>query len=343
MANRVHNPPNRYDPTTVEWDEEPPVAHLRLIEERSRSALVHNDSPDVPFSWSLNPYRGCTHACAYCYARAFHEHLGLGAGSDFERVLHVKPDLPALLEAELFAPSWRGERVALSGITDCYQPIERRLGLTRACLEVLARFRNPVAIITRSPLVLRDLDLLAPLAARGALTVAVSLPIPDPALCRKVEPGAPPPAARLEAMRGLAQAGVPVGVSVSPVIPGLTDHLIPQALEQAYAAGARFAWMQPVRLSGPVGQVFAERLREALPLRADRVLGAIARARDGHPGEARFGHRMRGSGPAWDVVEQVFALHCRRLGYGPPPPLPQPSPFRRPERHGQLGLFGEGG
>lgn len=339
--NRVNNPTRRFETAEIEWDEgEAPVARLKLIDDRSASLLSKNDSPDIGFTWSVNPYRGCTHACAYCYARAFHEFLDLGAGSDFERVLHVKREAPALLEAAFDKRSWQGELVCFSGVTDCYQPIERRFGLTRACLEVCARYRNPVGIITRSPLIARDIDVLQELAAHRAVWVTFSLPIPDPALCRLIEPGAAPPSARLEAIARLSEAGIPVGVSVAPIIPGLNDSMAPEALRLARQAGASSAWTSLVRLSPSVAAVFEARLREALPDRADRVMAALHRARSGALGGRGLGDRMRGDDKAWEATERLFRLQAERLGYGPPPPLPSPSPFRRPHKGPQLGLFG---
>lgn len=335
---RVHNPPNRFHGVTIDWEEPPLPPRLVLREEHAKTILQKNDSPDIAFSWSLNPYRGCTHACIFCYARTSHEYFDLSAGTDFERILFVKRDAPALLEAALRRPSWAGEPIAMSGITDCYQPIERKLEITRGCLEVLSRFRNPVSVITRSPLVVRDLDLLVPLG--DAARVQLSIPIGDAAVCRALEPGTAPPAARLRAIRALADAGVPVGVSVAPVIPGLTDHLIPQTLAQAQEAGARWAWMSMLRLPGSVEQVFTERLRELLPLRAEAVLGRIRQARGGALSASGFFDRMRGQDETWRMAEQVFRVSCARLGLADRgPPWPDPSPFRRPGGATQLSLF----
>ena len=223
----VRNPPNRFSPVEIEWEEPPPAAKIEVIEDHSQGALSRNDSPDIPFTYSVNPYRGCTHACAYCYARPTHEYLGFGAGTDFERKITVKLRAPELLTEAFEAPSWTGEPVCFSGVTDCYQPLERRYRLTRRCLEVAATYRNPVQIITRSPLITRDLDVLGALNEHGAISVTFSLPILDPALAAALEPGAPPPSARLRAMAVLAQAGVLIGVSLGPLIPGINDSGIP--------------------------------------------------------------------------------------------------------------------
>lgn len=334
------NPPNRFAPVEIDWEEPPPPARLEVVEDHTQGALSRNDSPDIPFTWSLNPYRGCTHACAYCYARPTHEYLGYGAGSDFERVIVVKRYAPALLEEALRAPSWQGEPICFSGVTDPYQPLERRYELTRACLEVCLRYRNPVSLITRSPLLTRDLDLLLGLNEHRAVIVSISLPIVDAELARLIEPGAPPPSARLRAIEALASAGVPVGVNVSPIVPGLNDAGAPDALKQAREAGARWAFSQLVRLPGAVAPVFEARLQETLPNRAASVMRRVAEARDGKLNDARFHARMQGGGERWEATRQLITLWRRRLGYEEPPPWPDPSPFRRPGEGRQQRLFG---
>jgi DNA repair photolyase len=285
------------------------------------------------------PRSACASARRYCYARAFHEYLGLGAGSDFERVIAYKPRAAELLRAALLRPSWKGERVSFSGVTDCYQPLERRFRLTRACLEVCAELRNPVSVITRSALVSRDADVLADLARHQASFVIFSIPILDADLCRALEPGAPPPTLRLKAMRALADAGVPVGLSLSPVIPGLNDRLIPDTLRAARDAGASFAFHMLLRLSPSVAPVFERRLRERLPLRADAVMAKLRRARDGAL-NGPLGERGRGFDEASRTTHALFRMWHEKLGFGPAPKVPEPSPFRRPGRGVQLGLFG---
>lgn len=338
---RTPNPKNPFHSTHVEREEELPPAKLDLRVDHAQSVLAENDSPDVPFRWSLNVYRGCSHACAYCYARRTHEYLDLGAGEDFERVIVHKPDAPRLLEAHFQRPSWVGEPVNAAGVTDCYQPVEAKLGLMRACLEVFARYRNPITILTRSPLILRDLDLLRELAAHGAVRVQISVPVLDETFRRALEPGTRPAAARLDAVHQLAQAGIPVGVSLAPVIPGLTDVAIPKALAAAAEAGAAWVFMGLVRLPGSVADVFEARLRHTLPGRADAVMDRIRRARGGALGGGGFGDRMRGHDLAWQVIQQQFRLERERLGLADrPPPFADPSPFRRPvDRRGQLALF----
>lgn len=335
---RVDNPPNPWHATAVEYIGPPPTQPVQVFVDHSKSILSRNDSPDLPFRWSVNPYRGCFHGCAYCYARPSHEYLGFGAGSDFDRRIVIKPDAPALL-AEAFARrSWVGERVVFSGNTDCYQPLEASYRITRGLLEVCVEHHNPVFLITKSPLIERDIDLLARLHREAYCAVAISLPFSDPAHARALEPTVAPPARRLRTISRLAEAGVPVGVFASPVIPGLNDAQVAEVLEQAYAAGARFAASTMLRLPGPVAEVFAERLRSALPLRADRVLSRLADVRGGALNDARFGRRMRGDGPYAEAVRVLFEQTRRRLGYGEPPPIPEPSPFRRPAR-GQLSLL----
>nr|WP_217910086.1 PA0069 family radical SAM protein [Pseudenhygromyxa sp. WMMC2535] len=294
----------------------PPDAKLEIFEEQARSIVVENDSPDIPFRWSLNPYRGCYHGCIYCYARPGHEYLGFGAGSDFERKLVVKVNAAALLEARFARRSWIGEPLVFSGVTDPYQPLEANYGLTRACLEVCLAHRNPVQVITKGALVRRDAELLAALEAEAGATVTISIPFIDDALARKIEPWASAPSRRLQAFAALSEAGVPAGVSLGPVIPGLNDEQIPEILEAAADAGARWAFMLLVRLPGPVRPVFEERLSSLVPLRAGKVLHAIEDMRGGRRNDARFGARMRGQGPRWAVIEAVFEAHRRRLGLG---------------------------
>ncbi len=333
------NPPNRFHTTEVEWEEPPPPPKLEIIEDRSRGIISENNSPDVGFDSSVNPYRGCTHGCAYCYARPTHEYLGWGAGSDFDRKILVKLRAPELLREAFDHRSWEGKEVVFSGVTDCYQPVERKYELTRGCLEVCADYCNPAGIITRSPLITRDLEVLQRLAAFGGIKVTFSIPIADPELQRKIEPGAPPPEARFRAMRTLSDAGIPVGVSVSPVIPGINESLVPESLQRARDAGARWAWSIDLRLPGAVAQVFEHRIREALPLRAGRVMNGVRRMRSGELNDSRFGSRMRGSGSAALASRQLFELWREKLGFEAMPPAPWPSPFRRPGAGCQLKLL----
>jgi DNA repair photolyase len=336
----LKNPPNPWATTDVEYLEgEVPSAPLEVYEDETRGILAHNDSPDVGFAWSVNPYRGCFHACAYCYARPTHEYLSFGAGTDFERKLVVKKNAPALLRDAFEEPKWKGELVAFSGVTDCYQPLEASYRLTRECLQICAEYRNPACIITKAALVERDIDVLQELTRVTRLSVAVSIPFWDEAKARAIEPFVTTPARRMRAIERIAKAGIHVGVMVGPIIPGLNDEDIGNILQAARDAGAGFARSVLLRLPGPVKQVFEDRLRAALPLRADRVLQRIRDTRGGKMNDSRFGVRARGEGPYADAIVALFAQTAARLG------LPtssaeedrEPSPFRRPT--GQLGLF----
>src|SRR3954467_1199650 len=335
----ISNPPNPWMSSEVEYLDEIPPAELEVYEDHTREILSHNDSPDVGFSWSVNPYRGCFHACAYCYARPTHEYLGLGAGTDFDRKITVKPDAPRLLKEAFERKSWKGELVVFSGVTDCYQPLEASYRLTRACLEVCAQYRNPVGIITKAPLIERDIDVLQQLKAG----VSVSIPIWDREHAHAVEPYVATPQRRMKTIETLAKAGIDVGVNIAPVIPGLSDSDIPQILEAAHAAGARRAGFVFLRLPGSVKQVFEERIRQALPLRADRILNRVREARGGKLYDPRFGHRGKGEGVYAEQTRALFQTACRRLGIrtGCSADAPDaPSPFRRPPKRGaQLTLL----
>lgn len=318
MLRRVQNPPNPFVTGHCEYLEAPPRADVEVFEESAKSVLSVNDSPDVPFTWSVNPYRGCQHACAYCYARPTHEYLGLGAGSDFDSKIIVKTNAPELLDAELSRPGWKREVIAFSGVTDCYQPLENIYHLTRRCLEVCRKHRTPVGIVTKSFLVVRDSDLLAAMARETGASVWCSIPFCDDRLARQVEPGAPPPSRRFEAMRRLHQAGIPVGVIVAPLIPGLNDREIAGILQRAAACGARSAAHIPLRLPGRVRDVFLQRLREQAPERAARVEHCIREMRGGRLNDPRFGERMRGSGRYWESVTRLFEVCARRWGLRSP-------------------------
>jgi len=341
MISHAYNPPSKFLTTHVEWDEAP-KARLHLYEDTSQSILSKNNSEDLTFQYSVNPYRGCFHACTYCYARPSHEFLGFGAGTDFDRNILVKRAAPALLEAAFRKSSWSGESICFSGNTDCYQPIEHQLELTRACLAVCLRFRNPVGIITKSSLILRDLELLRELHQRAGCHVVVSIPFLDPVDARAIEPNAPPPRRRLAVVEALANAGIPVGVSLGPIIPGLNDRAIPAILTAVRERGAATAWMIPIRLVGPVEDVFETRLRERLPEKADRVMKAITAMRNGQLSGGGVGQRMRGHGPAWAATVQLFQIYKEKLGFPGFPPRVSPSPFRVPGQGTQVSLFSAG-
>ncbi|MBK9384422.1 MAG: radical SAM protein [Planctomycetes bacterium] len=338
---RLSNPPNPWAHEHLELLGPPPPVSLEVYEERARSILTRNDSPDLPFRWSLNPYRGCQHACAYCYARPYHEHLGLGAGTDFDSKIFVKTNAPALLRAAFTRRSWKRERISFSGVTDPYQPLEASYRLTRACLELARDFENPVGIITKSALVRRDAELLAELEERAGAVVFVSLPLLDEDDARALEPHAATPRARLETIRRLAAAGVPVGVAVAPLIPGLGDAQLAEVLERAREAGATRAFTALLRLPGNVAPVFEERLRAALPLRAEKILRALEalRAPQGRRRNA-FGQRFEGAGPRWQATVDLFELQCRRLGYRSAEEMIDTAPRVR-ARPRQLELFPE--
>lgn len=344
----AENPPNRFDrlhlanvPLEVDEgrgvdDESGPVP-TEYYRDTSRSIIVRNDSPDIPFTASLNPYRGCEHGCIYCYARPYHEYLGLSAGLDFETKLFVKADAPALLRAELMRPSWTPSVLALSGVTDPYQPIERTLQITRGCLEVLAAFRQPVGVITKNALVTRDIDLLAELARVGAADVAVSITTMDESLRRVMEPRTSSSDLRFEAIARLNEAGVPAGVMMAPIIPGLTDHEIPKLLARAAEAGARFAGYTMLRLPHAVAPLFEAWLARHFPDRQRKVLERVRDVRGGKLNDPRFGARMRGDGPFADLIADVFSKARDRAGIPRRGPSLSGEAFSRP--NAQLSLF----
>lgn len=329
------NPPNRFELIHYERDspapeEDSPDPTTRFYRDRSRSILAHNDSPDVGFETSINPYRGCEHACAYCYARPTHEYLGFSAGLDFETKIMVKEDAPVLLRKELTSAKWRPRLVAISGVTDPYQPIERRLGLTRRCLEVFAEFRNPVGVVTKNHLIGRDVDLLAELVRHRAAAAFLSITTLDGELARRMEPRASSPSGRLAAIEELTRAGVPVGVLTAPVIPGLTDHELPAILAAAAKAGACCAGYVLLRLPHGVGPLFEEWLGQHYPDRCDKVLLRLREMRGGAISDARFGSRMRGQGVLAEQIAGLFRLGCRRAGLDTQFPTLSTAAFRRP-------------
>ena len=341
MPRRVSNPPNPWASTHVEWLGEPPSVALEVYEERARSIVAENDSPDVPFRFSVNPYRGCQHACAYCYARPTHQYLGFGAGTDFDSRIVVKLNAAELLRRELARKHLHGEWLAFSGVTDCYQPLEAALGLTRACLEECLAARAPVGVVTKSALVRRDAQLLAELERAAGARVFLSIPLADEADARALEPWAPSPALRFETLRQLAQAGVPTGVALSPLVPGLSESQVPQILERAREAGASRAFLILLRLPAEVRPVFEQRLRTALPLRADRVLRALDEMRAQQADPCAFGARMQGAGPRWEAARDLFEITCRRLGLatGAGEPVAPLEPAADPPRARQHMLF----
>ena len=313
------NPANRFEKLHFEADpgaeaEPPSQPGMQFLRDKTASILTHNDSPDVGFDTSINPYRGCEHGCIYCYARPTHEYLGFSAGLDFESKILVKEDAPALLRKELSSPKWKPRVIAMSGVTDCYQPIERHLKLTRGCLEVLAECRNPVVIITKNFLVTRDVDFLQELAKFNAVSVCLSITTLDAELARVMEPRTSSPRQRLAAIKTLADAGVPVGVNVAPVIPGLTDHEILSIIQASVDAGAKFAGYTVVRLPYAVKDLFEQWLGVHAPAAKDKILNRIRAVRDGKLNVSEWGSRMTGGGIFAEHIAQTFAVACRKAG-----------------------------
>jgi DNA repair photolyase len=311
----VANPPNPWLSHSVEWIGEPPAAKIEVYEEtETHSIISHNDSPDVAFDYSINCYRGCIHGCTYCFSRPTHEYLDFGAGTDFERKIVVKVNAPALLRKELMKPSWKGEQIVFSFTSDPYIPLEANYKLTRQCLEVCAEFRNPVGIVTKSALIRRDVDVLQNLARETTVGVYFSIPFADYDIARAVEPFAPSPNARFEAMKILASAGIQVGIGIAPTIPGLSTD-IPGLLQRAKDCGATKAFINMLRLPGSVAPYFEQRLREKLPTKADRVLNRIRDARGGKLNSSTFHERMHGKGQYWNAQEKLFEVYCKKLGF----------------------------
>jgi DNA repair photolyase len=340
------NPANRFEKLHVEFEphdlafpvEDRPAQRTEFFRDGSKTIITRNNSPDVGFETSVNPYRGCEHGCIYCYARPTHEYLGFSAGLDFESKIMVKEDAPELLEAELSSPKWKPQVVVMSGVTDPYQPVERKLKLTRRCLEVLARFRNPVAIITKNHLVTRDTDILRELAANDAAAVNISVTSLDRKLQRVLEPRTSAPRSRLDAIEHLHARGIPVGVMVAPIIPGLTDHEVPAILNACAEAGAQFAGYTVVRLPWAVAPLFERWLEEHFPDRKEKILGRIRHLRGGEKlNQSQWHSRMTGNGIFAEQISSLFEVGCRRAGIGARPRL-STAAFRRPQE--QLSLFG---
>ena len=344
----VSNASGRYEATSREavddgWgslDEVPPPLATTLTRDASRSVITRNQSPDISFEQSINPYRGCEHGCIYCFARPTHAYLGFSPGLDFETRLLFKPDVARLLAAELSRPGYRCKVIALGTNTDPYQPIEGRLGLTRQILQVLWDFRHPVAIVTKSNRILRDLDLLAPMAAAGLAKVAVSVTTLERPLARAMEPRAPTPERRLEAIAGLSQAGVPTGVMLAPIIPALNDWEIERVLAAAAGAGAREAAYVLLRLPLEIKQLFREWLAERYPDRAERILSILRQCRGGKDYDAEWGKRMVGQGPYASLIGRRFRLAAGRLGLNAAKAVLATDRFTPPSgAQGQLALF----
>ena len=309
------------------------------LRDASRSILTRNTSPDIPYEAGLNPYRGCEHGCVYCYARPTHEYLGMSAGLDFESKILVKERAPELLRKELQSKRWKPQIVGMSGVTDPYQPVERLLEITRRCLEVLAEFRNPVGLITKNALVIRDIDHLRVLADHDAVAVNLSITTLDSKLHRIMEPRASHPRERLRAIERLSSAGIPVGVMVGPVIPGLTDHEIPSILAAAVEAGATFAGHVVLRLPGAVEDLFSSWLKQHFPDRREKILNRLRSLRGGALNDPRFGNRMRGEGVYATQIHRLFEIAIGRMNLGDERANLSTASFRRRSHTGQLDLF----
>jgi DNA repair photolyase len=319
------NPANRFEKIEIEPDFEHVQGDDEYLErlarpqttyliDTSKTIIATNDSPDVAFSHSINPFRGCSHGCSYCYARPTHEYLGFSAGLDFETKVMVKLNAPALLRAELMARKYTPVRLAISGVTDCYQPAERKFQLTRQCLKVLAEFKNPVSVITKNHLITRDVDLLGEMAAWKGAVAIVSITTLDPDLTRVMEPQTSVPRRRLEAVRRLTEAGVPTGVMLAPMIPGLNDHEMPAILTAAAEAGARFAGYVPLRLPWTVAPIFEDWIQTHFPDRAGKVLGRVRDMRGGRLNDGNFGSRMHGQGVWAGQLKAMFMFARKQAG-----------------------------
>lgn len=347
----VSSPANRFERLSVEeddaaWEEiaavdsdfEKKRPRTETFRDDSQSIITSNRSPDIGFEKSLNPYRGCEHGCSYCYARPYHEYLGFNAGLDFETKLMIKETAPELLEREMARRSWKPTVLACSGVTDCYQPVERKLQITRKCIEVLRDFRNPVGIITKNALVRRDFDLLSDLASYEASAVMMSITSLDPELAGILEPRASRPQARLDAVREASEVGIPVGISVAPVIPGLNEHEIPAILEAAADHGAQFASFTVLRLPYGVKDIFSEWLDRHFPGKKETVLGRVRELRGGQLNSSQYGSRMTGEGPLARQISDLFNISADRVTLNRQRRSLSTASFRR-RMPGQMELF----
>lgn len=337
------NPANRFARLEVQPDPEYTEGGISpktcFYSDDASDVIAVNDSPDVPFEASLNPYRGCEHGCVYCYARPFHEYLDMSPGLDFETKIMVKKDAAQKLRRQLQLPSWKPRTLSVSGVTDPYQPVERRLGVTRRCLEVLAEFRNPFTIVTKNYMVTRDIDILEELARHQAVRVMISLTSLNPDLTSVMEPRTSRPDRRLKAIHELSRAGIPVGVLFAPVIPALTDEELPVMVSAAAKAGATFGNYVLLRLPGAVVPLFEQWLEQHYPYRKQKILSRLASLRGGKLYDTRFGYRMKGQGAYADHIRQTFQISCRRYGLAEEGPALSISAFRRIPSQGELDLF----
>ncbi len=345
------NPPNRFEEITIIpsdddsrffADEDPSERKIetKFFADSSRTILAKNDSPDISFTYSLNPYRGCEHGCIYCYARPSHEYLGFSSGLDFETKIMVKRDAPELLRETFMKKSWEPQVIALAGNTDCYQPVERKLKLTRRCLEMFLEFRNPVGIVTKNSLITRDLEILKEMAELDLVSVVMSVTSLNQELTKKMEPRTSSPAKKLEAIELLAKNSVPVGVLVAPVVPGLTDEEIPSIVRETSSRGAKFASMQMLRLPFAVKDLFVDWLRREFPDRENRIVSRIKDVRKGKMNSSEFRERMRGTGPTAMAIHQLFRASCKKYHLNEDEIVLSTDKFRRPGGM-QMEMFSE--
>lgn len=341
------NPLNRFESVAIEGgdyiqhspEDEMPLFRTQFIADPSKSILTQNDSPDVGFDFSVNPYRGCEHGCVYCFARPTHEYLGLSAGMDFETKILVKHNAPELLRDKLSSRSWKPEVVNFSGVTDCYQPIERKLEITRKCLEIMRDFRNPFMIITKNHLVTRDIDILKEMAQINGVGVFISVTTLNPKVAEVMEPRTSHPVSRLRAIEELAKAGIPVGSMVAPIVPGLTDHELPNILKAVKNAGASFAGMVPLRLPYVLDDLFIQWLEQHFPDRKERVLNRIKEIRGGKLNNSDFGSRMKGEGKYAEHIRAMFHLYTNKEGLNKKRLELSTDHFRKVTIPGQLDFF----
>lgn len=329
------NIPNRFEEIAFEpdgdWlDEGQPAPQTKYFKDSSKSIITYNDSPDIRFDASINPYRGCEHGCVYCYARPTHEYLGMSAGLDFETKIMVKMDAPVLLRKELAAKKWKPQALAISGVTDCYQPVERKFQLTRQCLQVLLDFRNPAWIVTKNHLITRDIDVLKEMAQYQCVSVYISLSSLRDDLVQVMEPRTSRPMLRLKAMRELSAAGIPVGVMVAPVIPGLNDHEIPSVIEAAADAGVDYAAYIMLRLPYTVKDLFVQFVHEHFPNMENKIINRIKLMRGGKLNNAEFGKRFRGEGIFVEQTDKIFHNAVKKEGLNQKAPATNTAHFRVP-------------
>lgn len=332
QTSRFHQDKYIPDLSDYGWLEEEDLPQVRteFFTDRSKTILAKNNSPDICFTYSINPYRGCEHGCSYCYARPTHEYLGMSAGLDFESKIFVKKDAAQLLRKQLMSKAWKPEAIFISGVTDCYQPAEREFKITRSLLEVLNEFKNPVGLITKNKMICRDVDLFEEMARENRVSICISLTTLDADLARKLEPRTSTPRARLSAIEVLSKAGVPVSINMAPIIPGLTDHEIPTLLKAASEAGAVSAGYVPVRLPYSVKDHFSEWLETHYPNRKNKVLRAIEDFRDGKLNDSNFGSRMQGMGKRAEHIANTFRIFKKKFELNKEAPPLNTSLFQRP-------------